>query len=590
MESGLAGGRCAHELPFGATLVEENRTRFRLWAPGVDEVTLEVDGLPPVPMDGDAEGWFEAEAPCGAGARYRYRVAPDLAVPDPASRRQAGDVHDASQVVDPGAYVWRSTDWTGRRWEEAVIYEVHVGLMGGFRGVAERLPELKNLGFTAIELMPIADFPGQRNWGYDGVLPFAPDTAYGAPEDLKSLIDQAHELGLMVFLDVVYNHFGPDGNYLPTYAPQFFRNDLKTPWGSAIDFRRPEVRRFFTENAIYWVTEYQFDGLRFDAVHAISERDWLEEVASAVRSAAGPKRRVHLILENDDNIAQLLDRPYNGQWNDDAHHVLHVLLTGEREGYYESYAENTAQGLARALCEGFVFQGESAAHTGEPRGTPSGHLPPTAFVNFLQNHDQIGNRALGERLIRLTDPARLRAATALVLLAPQVPLVFMGEETGSRSPFLYFTHHGPELAEAVREGRRSEFASFAAFADPAARKRIPDPNAVETFEASRPEPGPDAEDWRELYADLLRLRARDIAPRLRGARCEYSETLGEEAVRASWKLGDGSRLTLALNLGDAPVELRNRPLRVPFAVIGHEDELEDELPAATLAAWLEPRR
>ncbi len=438
--------------------------------------------------------------------------------------------------------------------------------------------------------MPIADFPGQRNWGYDGVLPFAPDAAYGAPEDLKALVDQAHELGLMVLLDVVYNHFGPDGNYLPTYAPQFFRDDIKTPWGAAIDFRRPEVRRFFTENAIFWITEYQFDGLRLDAVHAISERDWLDEMAAAVRAAAGPKRRVHLILENDDNIAQLLDGPFNAQWNDDAHHVLHVLLTGESEGYYESYAENTAQGLSRALCEGFVFQGEVAAHTGEPRGTPSAHLPPSAFINFLQNHDQIGNRALGERLSALADPARLRAATALLLLSPQIPLVFMGEEVGSRTPFLYFTHHGPDLAEAVRDGRRAEFAGFSAFADAAARKAIPDPNAPETFEASRPEPGPDAEDWRELYSDLLRIRARDIAPRLRGARCEYGETLGEAAVRASWKLGDGSRLTLAVNLGEAPVELRNRPLRAPFLVIGTEDELEDDLPPAAFAAWLEPRR
>jgi len=590
MESTLVGGRCAHEMPFGATLLDENRTRFRLWAPGTETVSVEIDGLPPVAMAADTDGWFEAEAACGAGSRYRYRVAEGVTVPDPASRRQAGDVHDASLVVDPGAYVWRTTDWSGRRWEEAVIYEVHVGLLGGFRGVAERLADLKAVGFTAIELMPIADFPGLRNWGYDGVLPFAPDSAYGTPEDLKALIDQAHELGLMVLLDVVYNHFGPDGNYLNAYAPQFFREDLQTPWGAAIDFRRPEVRRFFTENAIYWITEYQFDGLRFDAVHAISERDWLEEVAQAVRTAAGPKRRIHLILENDDNVASLLAGPFNAQWNDDFHHVQHVLLTGEAEGYYESYVEDAGQGLARALCEGFVFQGETAAHSGRPRGTPSAHLPPTAFVDFLQNHDQIGNRARGERLTTLVSTERLRAATALLLLSPHIPLVFMGEETGSQAPFLYFTDHGADLAAAVREGRRGEFAGFAAFADPAARESIPDPNAEETYEASRPEPGPDAEEWRDLYTDLLRIRARDIAPRLRGARCEYSETLGEQAVRASWKLGDGSRLTLALNLGDAPVELRNRPLRAPFVVIGHEDELEDELPAAAFAAWLEPRR
>ena len=274
----------ARDLPFGATLVDPGHTRFRLWAPGQPEVAVDVERLGVVPMTRDAEGWFEAEAPCGAGARYRYRLMDGLAVPDPASRAQGHDVHDPSLVVDPRAYRWRHPDWRGREWPETVLYELHVGSLGGFAGVAERLPELAELGVTAVELMPVNDFPGQRNWGYDGVLPFAPDAAYGAPDDLKALVDAAHGLGLMIFLDVVYNHFGPDGNYLAAYAPGFFRADIATPWGTAIDFRRPQVRRFFIENALYWLMEYRFDGLRFDAVHAIAAPDWLDEMAAEVRA------------------------------------------------------------------------------------------------------------------------------------------------------------------------------------------------------------------------------------------------------------------------------------------------------------------
>ncbi|MFN3514801.1 MAG: glycogen debranching protein GlgX [Phenylobacterium sp.] len=579
--------RFAHELPFGATVLEDARTRFRFWAPARRAVMLEVEGLERIPMRSLAGGWFEAEAPCGAGARYRYRLDSGLAVPDPASRRQAGDAHEASVVIDPRAYEWRTPGWSGRPWEEAVIYELHPGLMGGFQGLAEQLPALKELGITAVELMPIAEFPGGRNWGYDGVLPFAPDCAYGTPEDLKALVDRAHELELMVFLDVVYNHFGPDGNYLSAYAPDVFRSDLKTPWGEAIDFRRPEVRRFFIENALYWIQEYRFDGLRFDAVHAISERDWIDEMGAAVRAAAGPDRHVHLILENDDNLADHLAGDFDAQWNDDVHHVLHVMLTGEDGGYYRDYADKPAERLARALAEGFIYQGEPSRHRkGEPRGTPSKHLPPTAFVNFVQNHDQIGNRALGERLTTLADPKALRAAVALTLLAPQIPMIFMGEETGSQTPFLYFTDHNPELGQAVREGRRSEFASFPQFADPAMREQIPDPNAPETFERSRPEPGPDAADWRRLYRDLLHIRAAEIAPRLSGLRIERAEAIGPAAVIARWRAEDGARLTLALNLGSAPVRLVRRPEAKPLAVVGAQGPAR-ELAPATLVAWLE---
>src|ERR1051325_7054552 len=450
-------------LPFGATLIGDGRTRFRLWAPAQHAVAVDVEGLGPMPMTRNENSWFSAEADCGAGARFRYRLGDGRLVPDPAARAQADDLHGPSVVVDPASYRWRHTDWRGRPWRETVIYELHAGVLGGFRGVERELARLAALGVTAVELMPVAAFPGRRNWGYDGVLPFAPAACYGTPDDLKALVDAAHGHGLMMFLDVVYNHFGPDGNYLAAYAPQMFRDDVSTPWGPAIDFRRPEVRRFFTENALYWLMEYRFDGLRFDAVHAITEQDWLDEMAREVRATVEKDRHVHLVLEHDGNVAEHLRRNFDAQWNDDAHHVLHVMLTGENEGYYRDYAGCPAERLARALREGFIYQGDPSAHReGEPRGTPSADLPPTSFVLFLQNHDQIGNRAFGDRLAAIARPEALEAAIALQLLCPQIPLIFMGEEIASPTPFQFFTDHHGELADAVREGRRREFASFAA--------------------------------------------------------------------------------------------------------------------------------
>ncbi|WP_199033334.1 malto-oligosyltrehalose trehalohydrolase, partial [Ralstonia sp. ASV6] len=433
-----------------------------------------------VRMEAEPDGWYAAVAPIGAGLCYRYRVTDrngvTITVPDPAARAQWQDLYGPSLVVDPSRYLWRHADWQGRPWHETVLYELHVGAMGGFNGVRARLPELARLGVTAIELMPLAEFPGARNWGYDGVLPFAPDASYGSPDELKALIDTAHGLGLMVFLDVVYNHFGPDGNYLVHYARRFFHEGTHTPWGAAFDFRQPAVREFFIQNALMWLMEYRFDGLRLDAVQAIGERDWLSELAARVRQAVEPGRYVHLVLENENNAASLLrgattspippDRspteptqtgPFEAQWNDDGHHALHALLTGEHEAYYAAYADAPAERLARVLQEGFCYQGEpSALHNGAPRGEPSGTLPPTAFVLYLQNHDQIGNRPLGERLTRLAHPEALHAAQTLLLLCPQIPLLFMGEEWGSLRPFYYFTSHHGALADAVREGRRRE--------------------------------------------------------------------------------------------------------------------------------------
>ncbi len=539
------------DLPFGASLLPSGATRFRFWAPAQSCVNVEVEGLPPVPMRTLGDGWFEAELTCGPGARYLYRFADGLAVPDPGSRAQVDDVHGPSLVIDPYGYEWRHVGWRGRPWHETVLYELHVGAFGGFAGVQAALPILADLGVTAVELMPINDFPGKRNWGYDGVLPFAPDRSYGTPDELKALVDSAHGLGLMMFLDVVYNHFGPDGNYLSAYAPQFFRDDIATPWGAAIDFRRPEVRQYFTENALYWLHEYRFDGLRFDAVHAISEADWLDEMAAEVRRSVEPGRHVHLVLEHDGNVADHLRRDFDAQWNDDAHHVLHALLTGENDGYYADYADRPAHRLARALAEGFVYQGDASAYrSGESRGTPSRDLPPTSFVLFLQNHDQIGNRPFGDRLTGHVAPDVLEAAVALQLLSPHVPMIFMGEEDATTSPFLYFTDHTGDLAKAVREGRRREFAGFKGFAPGEGTSSIPDPNEPATFEHSRLVPHAEHGTARHrLYRRLLGIRRESLIPRLEGARSLGASAVEPSTVVARWRMGDGATLVLVSNLG-----------------------------------------
>ena len=546
----------AHPLPFGAALQPDGTTQFRLWAPSVEHVTLERDGHVTEPMQADPGGWHSVTCPAPPGTRYRYRMPDGLAVPDPASRQQAPDVHDPSVVVDPNAYEWKNTAWMGRPWHEAVVYELHAGAMGGFSGIRQRLGELKDLGFTAIEIMPVADFPGGRNWGYDGVLPYAPDTAYGTPAELKALVDEAHGLGLMVMLDVVYNHFGPDGAYLHAFAKPFFREDISTPWGAAIDFRRPEVCDYFKQNALYWLMEYRFDGLRFDAVHAISEEGFLRDLAASIRAGIEPGRQVHLVLEHENNRAALLrtapDAPgFDAQWADDFHHCMHVLLTGESEGYYEDFQDATAL-LATCLHDGFAYQGQPSPHLGRPRGEPSGHLPTTDFVVCLQNHDQIGNRAMGERLTTLADPGHLRAAMAMMLLSPFIPMLFMGEEYGATNPFLFFTSHNEDLAKLVREGRRAEFKHFAAFQDEKRRAAIPDPNAPGTFDASVPDQA-DA-GMARFVRGLLTIRRDSIMPVLQGCRSVESRVLAPGAVRAVWRMKDGQQLTLALNLGNAAVD------------------------------------
>src|SRR6185369_9269498 len=430
--------------PSFGPLVTAAGVTFRLWAPAAKSVQVVLDDAKrPMRREGD---WFSAEvAGAQAGLRYKFEIDDELLIPDPASRFQPDDVQGASEVIDH-AYDWRCTDWKGRPWHETVLLELHVGTFtpqGTFCAIIDKLDHIVASGITAIELMPIADFPGRWNWGYDGVLLFAPDSAYGRPEDLKALIDAAHQRGLMVFLDVVYNHFGPEGNYLGRIAPQFF-SDAQTPWGGAINYALPEVRSFAVENALAWVHDYRFDGLRLDAIHAIvtpRKPHVLDELSAAVRDFAQKSgRHIHLVLENDDNGARFLmpHGGYRAQWNDDFHHAWHVQLTRETQGYYKDYA-NDAMHIARTLAEGFAYQGEASANRGgKPRGESTKGLQPVAFVNFLQNHDQIGNRPLGERLSRLAKPKEYEVALAVLLLAPSPPMFFMVNEWGTTEPFPFF--------------------------------------------------------------------------------------------------------------------------------------------------------
>lgn len=592
----------AHAMPFGAEIRTDGGVRFRLWAPSADHVALVVqDGRDPVVMQALADGWHEVVVPeAGAGTRYRFALENDEQVPDPASRYQPEDIHGPSEVIDPRAYQWRDGGWRGRPWEETVLYELHIGTFtpeGTWRAAIDRLDHLVDVGVTAIELMPVADSPGGHNWGYDGVDLFAPEAGYGRPDDLKALVDAAHARGIMVFLDVVYNHFGPEGNYLHAYARQFFTERHHTPWGAAINYdgahSRP-VRDFMIHNALYWLEEFNMDGLRLDAVHAIlddSDKHVLEELAERVhRTFAG--RHVHLVLENGANEARFLHRQpdgrpawYAAQWSDDIHHVLHVAATGESGGYYRPFVGDTGK-LGRALAEGFAFQGEPFHYDGGTarRGEPSAHLPPTAFVGFIQNHDQVGNRAFGERLTALAPVAAVRAVAAVYLLAPHIPMLFMGEEWGAAEPFPFFCDFEADLAEAVRKGRREEFAAFPEFRDEAVLARIPDPLSAETFRSARlgwddRAESPHAE-WLAWYRRILAVRRAGIVPRLAGAPGNAGdyEVLADGAVRVRWRLGDGSRLQLIANLSGNEVATDAAPA-------GKEIWREGDVEPGRLGPW-----
>ena len=590
--------RRRHHMPFGAELTAAGQVRFRLWAPAAQqaEVALYHSGgtrlLPMAPLPG---GWFALETDAArAGSLYRYRIDGGHEVADPASRSNPQGVHGPSAVVDPLSFTWDDEGWSAPPWQSAVIYELHVGTFtstGTFAGVAGRLEHLARLGVTAIELMPIGAFPGTRDWGYDGVLLFAPHASYGTPDELKALIAAAHRLGLAVLLDVVYNHFGPEGNYLHRYAPQFFSEAHATPWGPAINFdgaRSEAVRDFFVHNALYWLEEYHFDGLRLDAIHAVHDRSAthiVTEIARAVREGPGRSRTIYLTLENLDNAVRFLGAPgapatCDAQWNDDTHHSLHVLLTGEASGYYSDYALDPDALLCRSLAEGFAYQGEVSRQLGRPRGGRSADLPPSAFINFLQNHDQIGNRARGERLTTLVrEEEPRRAAAALLLLAPSPALLFMGEEWGALEPFPWFCDFEPELAARVHAHRSREYPGSAY------------PAATATFACARL-------DWRVLeqpahartlafYRRLLAIRRAEIVPlipRLPAGRCTRRGRGGAFAV--SWA-DAGARLRVIANLSATPAAAPESAAgRILFATHPDHPALSREQLAPWSVIWL----
>ena len=543
-----------HCLPFGAQVIGAGRgkpqTRFRFWAPSCQavQVVFEAsdggDGTPPPALDmtGTGNGWFEAQAPCGPGTRYRYRIDGKQAVPDPASRFQPQGAEGPSVVVDPRAHAWQQAQWMGRPWEETVLYELHVGALGGYRHVAARLPALAALGVTAIELMPLNDCAGERGVGYDGVLPYAPHAAWGTPDELKTLIDTAHGLGLQVFVDVVYHRLGNDSNAMRDHAEPFFRSNDKP------DFERFEVRDFFCENALYWLMEYRFDGLRIDAADAIGNEAWLRELSDHVRARVEEGRHVHLVLDHGPNTASLLGTHFDAQWNDDAHHALHRLLTGETDGVDGALTSHPIRELARVLSAGVAPQDEAP--------------PPTAFVMYLQNHAQVGDRAGGKRLRAVcgADDA-LRAATALYLLAPRIPLLFMGEEHGSTEPF---QTAWPEQAPAE-----------------------PPPPDASLNEDQR--------TWLHFYRSALAVRAHLLMPRLRHTSALGATVLADDAgndhaaLVAHWRLGDGEVLTLALNLGHDEVPFNHEPDgMIVFETPDRARDRLDEgvLPARACVAWM----
>lgn len=559
------------ETKFGTQMLP-NGVRFRLWAPFSEAVSLKIYDLElTVPMTAAARGWHEVEVEeARPGMRYHFVLENGQEVPDPASRFQPEDVDGPSEIIDPRNYAWQDGGWRGQPWEETIIYEIHVGTFtpeGTFRAAIDKLNTLLELGVTAIEIMPIADFAGRWNWGYDGAHLFSPDHTYGRPEDLKALVDAAHGKGLSVFLDVVYNHFGPKGNHLGVYAP-LMNAEHQTPWGPAVNFDAEGsavIRDFVFANARYWLNEYRFDGLRFDAVHEIRDfgpRHLLQDLAEQIRASTGG-RYIHLVAENADNQAGWLKRRddgapwlYEAQWSDDIHHSLHTALTGETFWYYADFDGRTDL-VGRSLAEGLGWQGERMEHEGREKGEPSAFLPPTAFVSYAQNHDQIGNRPFGERIGHLVDEARVRLWAAIYLLSPQIPMLFMGEEWGAKQPFQFFSDVGDDLADAIRRGREEEMASFPRREGQGVP---PDPMAKETFLSCKL-------DWADrvegeharflsIYRRLIALRKKEIIPRLYGM-SGYNgrfELLTDKAVRVCWLMGDGSELSLIANLSDEPIE------------------------------------
>jgi malto-oligosyltrehalose trehalohydrolase len=558
---------------WGSEYIREGEVRFRLWAPEAKSVSLRIEGEEQE-MSPAADGWFELLATgIAPEARYQFLLPGGKAVPDPASRAQDGGIEGASIVTDPTSYRWRHADWPGRTWEETVIYELHAGTFtpeGTFRAAAGKLAYLAELGITAVEVMPVGQFPGERGWGYDGVLPYAPHHAYGSPDDFKAFIDAAHGHGIMVFLDVIYNHFGPEGNYLPTYAKSFFHRERKTPWGATIDFTERPVRDFFIENALYWLLEFNLDGLRLDAVHAIeddeSEIHIISELAARVRAECRGRRR-HLVVEDNRNTTRFLKREdgfakeIDASWNDDFHHAAHVIATNETNGYLAEFDKTRFRDLGTALAEGYAHPGDAPVKISRRRTVAAPSLvPPTSYVIFVQNHDQIGNRAFGERLNTLATPEMLDVLETMMLLSPSIPLIFMGEDYGETRPFQFFCDYGNALAKATREGRLQELIGFGALTSGAKLDDLPDPNDVQAFAGSRLDwklaDAPDGKRKLEMVRELLAKRRKHIVPGLRGVG-DCAGTLHRfeaNVLSIDWQL-NGFLLEMRANLTDEPADL-----------------------------------
>jgi len=557
-----------HVLPFGAEIDPRGGVRFRFFAPAVRTVQLSIEGRGSLVLQADGHGWHELYVQdAGAGTRYRYVLPDGTHVPDPASRFQPEDVAGPSEVIDPAAYRWQDGGWKGLLWAQAVLYELHVGTFtpeGTLQAAQGKLDHLVQLGVTAIELMTLSDFVGTRNWGYDTVLLYAPDSAYGRPEELKAFVEAAHDRGLMVILDVVYNHFGPEGNYLPQYFPEILSKEHKTAWGSALNFDGEcsrEVRELIVQNALYWLNEFHMDGLRLDATHAMIDNSGchiLDELASRVKAFAGD-RCLHLILENENNIARMLTRTsggacegYTAQWNHDIDHLLGAGFMGAADER-EADDRGETDRLGKALSEGFVI----AAQEHKEEFEAGCHVPPNAFVSFLQSHDLVGNRIFGDRVTSLLPKEIVRALAAIALLLPQTPMLFMGEEWGASTPFPYFCDFHGDLGVAVQKGRCEQISKLPGVSQEDL-KNAPDCQAEATFRSAQLKwselSEPVHAEWMNLYTALLRVRKERIMPLLEGIceRCGTYRVVGPGGLSIAWKLGGGSLLRLDANLWHKP--------------------------------------
>ncbi len=572
-------------LPVGSEVLSDGGVHFRVWAPKRRrvEVVLEPGGPgagTTAPLEPEGGGYFSGRAAAArAGSRYRYRLDGGEAFPDPASRFQPEGPHGPSEVVDPGAFAWSDRGWQGTRLAGQVLYELHLGTFtpeGNWEGAIRKLPDLAAVGITVVEVMPVADFPGRFGWGYDGVNLFAPSRLYGRPDDMRRFVDAAHRLGLGVFLDVVYNHLGPDGNYLKQYSEHYFSEKHSTEWGEALNFDGPDsgpVREFFTANAAYWIDEYHIDGLRLDATHSIFD-DSPEHILSCVGRAAreaARDRSVLLVAESEAQHARLV-RPVehggcglDGVWNDDFHHSARVALTGHNEAYHHDYLGTPSEFIA-AVKWGYLYQGQRYAWQKKRRGTPTWGLTPAAFVTYLENHDQVSNSGLGRRPHQLTSPGRHRALTALLLLTPGTPLLFQGQEFACTNPFLFFADHNPDLAKLVRKGRREFLSQFPSLAAPEVQEKLPDPDDEATFRRCKI-------DWTErerhaealaLHVDLLRLRREDPVFRAQRPGGVDGAVLGAQAFVLRFFGDKGDDRLLLVNLGrDLHLAVAPEPLLAP---------------------------